>query len=114
MTTAWLMLAISILLNTAGNLLVKRFSESVTVHGLFDFLSPSFVFGIAAFGLGVVFYSRALRQIPIVMAYPIQVGACILLIAAFAVASFGERLAATDALGIILILAGIALLARLA
>jgi undecaprenyl phosphate-alpha-L-ara4N flippase subunit ArnE len=112
--TAWLMLGISILLNTAGNLLVKRFTATVVVRQPWDFLAPAFILGIGAFGLGVVFYSRALRSIPLVMAYPIQVGACILLIAAFAVAAFGERLAATDILGIILILAGIALLARLA
>jgi multidrug transporter EmrE-like cation transporter len=112
--TAWLMLAISILLNTAGNLLLKRFAATVAVRHPWDFLAPAFIFGIAAFGLGVVFYSRALRSIPIVMAYPIQVGACILLIATFAVAAFGERLAAADALGIALILAGIALLARMA
>ena len=112
--TAWLMLAISILCNTAGNLLVKRFAATVTVHQPWDFLAPAFIVGIGAFGLGVVFYSRALKQIPIVTAYPIQVGACILLIAAFAVAAFGEHVTATDAAGIALVIAGIALLARLA
>jgi multidrug transporter EmrE-like cation transporter len=112
--TAWLMLAVSILFNVAGNLLVKRFSTTVAVGSVWDYLSPAFVLGIAAFGLGVVFYSRALRHIPIVTAYPIQVGACILLIAAFAATVFGERIGAPDALGIALILGGIALLARMA
>jgi multidrug transporter EmrE-like cation transporter len=64
--------------------------------------------------LGVVFYSRALRQIPIVIAYPVQVGTCILLIAAFAVGAFGERIGAAEALGIALVIGGIALLARVA
>jgi multidrug transporter EmrE-like cation transporter len=112
--SAWLMLAVSILLNVAGNLLVRRFSTTVAVRSLWDYVSPAFVLGIAAFGLGVVFYSRALRSIPIVMAYPIQVGACILLIAAFAAAVFGEKIGIPDALGIALILGGIALLSRMA
>jgi small multidrug resistance pump len=112
--TAWLMLAVSILLNVAGNLLVKRFSATTEIHAIWDYLAPAFVLGIAAFGMGVIFYGRALKDIPIVMAYPIQVGACILIIALFAVVTFGERLAAADVLGIALILSGIALLSRVA
>ncbi len=112
--TAWLMLVGSILFNVAGNLLVKQFSTTVEIRSIWDYLAVPFVLGIGAFGIGVVFYGRALKDIPIVMAYPIQVGACIVLIAAFAVAAFGEKISALDALGIALIAAGIALLARLA
>ena len=112
--TAWLMLAASILFNVAGNLLVKQFSRTTAVASIWDYLAVPFILGIAAFGVGVVFYGRALRDLPIVMAYPIQVGACILIIALFAVAAFGERIAAADAAGIGLILAGIALLSRMA
>jgi small multidrug resistance pump len=84
------------------------------MHRAFDYLAPPFIAGIAAFGLGVVLYGRALKDIPIVLAYPIQVGACILIIALFAVATFGERLGPADLLGIALIIGGIALLSRVA
>jgi small multidrug resistance pump len=111
---AWLMLALSILFNVAGNLLVKQFSATTEVRGLWDYVTLPFVLGVAAFGIGVMFYGRALREIPIVLAYPIQVGACILVIALFAVAVFGERIGASDAIGIALIATGIALLSRMA
>lgn len=112
---AWLMLALSILFNVAGNLLVKQFSAtSGEIRRLWDYVALPFVLGIAAFGVGVIFYGRALKEIPIVLAYPIQVGACILVIAVFAVAVFGERIGASDALGIALIATGIVLLSRMA
>ena len=111
---AWLMLAASILFNVAGNLLVKQFSTTTQIRGLWDYLAAPFVLGVAAFGMGVIFYGRALRDIPIVTAYPIQVGACIVIIALFAVAMFGERISAGDALGIALIASGIVLLSHMA
>ena len=112
--TAWLMLAGSILFNVAGNLLVKQFSTTTAIHGIWDYFAVPFVFGVAAFGVGVMLYGRALRDIPIVLAYPIQVGTCVLVIALFAVALFGEKIGLTDMLGILLILSGIALLSRIA
>jgi multidrug transporter EmrE-like cation transporter len=111
---AWVMLAFSILCNVAGNLLIKQFSTTTEPRGLWDYAALPFALGIAAFGTGVFFYGRALRDIPIVLAYPIQVGACIVVIALFAVTLFGERVGAREAIGIALVAAGIALLARLA
>jgi len=112
--TAWLMLAGSILFNVAGNLLVKQFSTTTQFRSIWDYASMPFILGVSAFGVGVVLYGRALRDIPIVMAYPIQVGACVMVIALFAVAVFGEKIGAPDALGIALIVTGIALLSRMA
>ena len=111
---AWLVLGASILCNTAGNLLVKQFSMRAAIHGARDYLSLPFVLGVAAFGIGVMLYGRALKEIPIVVAYPIQVGACIILIAGFAVAIFGERIGGRDLIGVTLIVSGIALLSRMA
>ena len=108
------MLAVSILFNVAGNLLVKKFSATTEIRSIWDYLAVPFVLGIGAFGLGVIFYGRALRDIPIVLAYPIQVGACILVIALFAVSVFGEKLSPPDLLGIALVVSGIALLSRVA
>jgi multidrug transporter EmrE-like cation transporter len=112
--TGWMMLAGSILFNVAGNLLVKQFSATTTIRTPWDYLAVPFILGIAAFGIGVILYGRALNDLPIVLAYPIQVGACIVIIALFAVAVFGERLGAADMLGIALIAGGIALLSRMA
>ena len=111
---AWLMLALSILFNVAGNLLVKQFSATSEIRGVWDYVALPFVLGIAAFGIGVIFYGRALKDIPIVLAYPIQVGACIVIIALFAVAVFGERIGVRELLGFALVATGIALLSRIA
>jgi small multidrug resistance pump len=112
--TGWLMLFCSIVLNVAGNLFIKQFSATTEIRGIRDFVAVPFVLGIAVFGLGVVFYGRALKDIPIVLAYPIQVGACILVIALFAVTMFGEKISRPDMLGIALVVTGIALLSRMA
>ena len=112
--TGWMVLAGSIVCNVAGNLLVKQFSTTTEFHSIRDYLAIPFVLGISAFGIGVMLYGRALKDIPIVLAYPIQVGACILVIALFAVAMFGERIGLPDLLGIALIVGGIALLSRMA
>jgi small multidrug resistance pump len=112
--TSWLMLAVSIAFNVAGNLLVKTFSTRTDIRGVLDYLSLPFILGIGAFGLGVVFYGRALREIPIVLAYPIQVGTCVLVIALVAVSVFGERLGLQTVMGILLVMTGIAVLSRVA
>jgi small multidrug resistance pump len=114
MMRAWLMLAGSILFNVAGNLFVKQFSATSEIRDIWDYVALPFVLGIAAFGIGVIFYGRALRDIPIVLAYPIQVGACIMVIALFAVTVFGERIGARELLGFALVATGIALLSRMA
>jgi multidrug transporter EmrE-like cation transporter len=112
--TGWLMLAGSIALNALGNVLVKAFSAGTEIRGIGDYLSLTFALGIGAFGLGVVLYGRALRDIPIVFAYPIQVGACVLIISLVAVGLFGEKLGGQTLVGILLVMAGIVVLSRVA
>jgi len=109
---AWLILICSILFNAAGNLLIRQFAGTAAGNGLRDYLSWSFAAGVVAFGIGVVLYGRALTQIPIVIAYPIQMGTCVLIIGIFAATVFGEKLGGGELLGIALVVAGIALLAR--
>jgi multidrug transporter EmrE-like cation transporter len=110
--SGWLMLAFSIVCNVGGNLLVKTFSARNEIRGLRDYLSPTFCLGIAVFGLGVLFYGKALRQIPIVVAYPVQVGASVLVITLVAVAVFGERFGLQALFGILLVMSGILVLSR--
>lgn len=111
---SWLILAASIVCNAAGNLLIRRFAAGDAGSGARGYLSPWFALGLGAFGVGVLLYGQALRHIPIVLAYPVQVGACVLIIAIFAVGVFGEKIGPTDLMGIALILAGIGLLGRFA
>ena len=112
--TGWLMLAGSIALNAAGNVLVKQASAANEIRGVLDYLALSFLFGIGAFGLGLVLYGRALKDIPVVLAYPIQVGTCVLVVALFAATVLGEKLGLQHLLGMLLIVSGIVVLARVA
>lgn len=110
----WLMLLGSIACNVAGNVLVKAFSARTDIRSLLDYFSLPFLLGVGAFGMGVVLYGKALQNIPIVLAYPIQVGACVLVIALLAVVLFGERFGTQTLLGVALVLSGIAVLSRVA
>jgi undecaprenyl phosphate-alpha-L-ara4N flippase subunit ArnE len=112
--TGWLLLIGSIAFNVVGNLLVKQFSAAHPIRGVMDYVAMPFVLGIGSLGLGVLLYGRALQEIPIVQAYPIQVGTCILIIALFAVGVFGEKFNAQHLIGIALVMAGIAVLSRVA
>ncbi len=107
----WLALAAAILFNTLGNFFIKRFSVATEVQGVLDYLSPSFVLGLAFFGLNLVLYARALTGIPLALAYPILVGSTVAGVAGIAAFWFGEQLGVAHLLGLALVTAGIALLA---
>jgi multidrug transporter EmrE-like cation transporter len=95
----WLALACGILFNTAGNFLIKRFSLTT--------LNLWFVLGIAFFGVNLFFYSPALKDIPLVIAYPTLIGISLSLVAIFAVFFLKERFGMAHAAGISLVILGI-------
>src|SRR5260370_13375967 len=90
----WLLLIGSIVFNIVGNLLVKQFSAAHPIRGVMDYVAMPFILGIGSLGVGVLLYGRALPEIPIVHAYPIQVCPCILVIAFFALGVFREQFGA--------------------
>jgi multidrug transporter EmrE-like cation transporter len=110
----WLMLVGAIAFNTVGNLFIKKFSASSELRGVADYLALPFVIGLVCFGLNLVFYSRALKDIPIAVAYPILVGASVVCIVLVAVNWFGEKFGISHGIGVVLVVAGVALLARTA
>jgi multidrug transporter EmrE-like cation transporter len=66
----WLALICAILFNTAGNFFIKHFSLTSEVQSPLSYLNPWFILDIAFFGVNVFLYSRALKDIPLVVAYP--------------------------------------------
>lgn len=107
----WLALTVAILLNTAGNFLIKRFSLTAEIDGPLAFLNPWFIVGIAFFGANVFFYSRALKDIPLVVAYPILIGISVSLVAILAGLVLKERFGMTHAAGLVLVVLGVSCLA---
>jgi multidrug transporter EmrE-like cation transporter len=106
----WLALAGAILFNTAGNLCLKRFSMTDEVQGPPSFLNPWFIAGITSFAINVFFYSRALKDIPLVAAYPLLTGSCIVLVALAAVFLFKEHFSTMHAIGYAFLFLGICFL----
>jgi small multidrug resistance pump len=107
----WLALICAILFNTAGNFFIKHFSLTSEVQSPLSYLNPWFILGIAFFGVNVFLYSRALKDIPLVVAYPILIGISILLVAIFAVFFLKERFGMAHASGIALVILGVSCLA---
>lgn len=95
-------------LGNAGGNVEKSFGG--WVHALTD--NWVLLVGLACFAVNVLFYTYALKKIPISLAYPIMVGAGFAIIAVVAWRFLGETLSGGQWLGVGLILAGIFLVAR--
>lgn len=116
-------LLMALLLNASANLMMKfgvlrlgngqaRFE--LGTNGLWTTLTSNWVLiaGIFCFAINVLFYTYALKRIPISLAYPIMVGSGFAIIAVVAWRYLGESLSAAQWLGVTMILAGIILVAR--
>ncbi len=72
--------------------------------------SVIFACGLLLGGINVFFFTKALKDIPLTIAYPIFSGGCIFLMALLSYAIFGERMGAIHIVGAAVIVLGIALM----
>ena len=107
----FIFLAAAILLNSAGNILLKQASLA-PAEGLGRYLQPLFVAGLACFGLNVLLYARALQDLPLHVAYPLLIGASLIAIVAASRLLFRAPVGLPELAGMALILAGASLLLR--
>lgn len=105
----WLFLLLAVLCNTGGNLVLKRSTGSDLATGPLG-LSLPLVAGMGLFAVNLLFYFRALQDIPIAVAYPILVGLSVGGIALGAFFWFGERVTLFHLLGMTLIIGGVVVL----
>jgi small multidrug resistance pump len=118
-------LLLALTLNATANLMMKVGSGRFSVSGLSNdpglrsltsTLTQNWVLilGLLFFATNVVFYAYALRApfLPVSMAYPIMVGGGFAIIAVIAWWFLGERMSAMQWAGVIMILAGVILVAR--
>jgi len=68
--------------------------------------------GVAFFGINLLLYAKALKTIPVAIAYPIMIGTTMSALTILGVLIFGERLAIRDLCGLVFVAGGIALFAR--
>jgi multidrug transporter EmrE-like cation transporter len=104
-------LAVAILANSLANVLIKR-SSGVHGSGLQLYLNRWFVGGCALFGINLLFYTYALKSLPLSCAYPLMVGGTLMLVTLFACLEFGEPMSLLRVSGMGFILLGATLVVR--
>jgi len=97
----WLFLSIAIVSEVAATLALKASAE-------FTKLIPSIIV-VLGYSSAFYFLSLTLRDIPVGIAYAVWCGAGVLLVALISLLLFDEPLSLTAILGMVLIVAGVAL-----
>lgn len=97
-----------------GNLALK-YSRTVDLPDA-DFFSKMlngyFMLGMAFYSINVVLFAKALDSAAVSVAYPVLAGSGFAMLAVSSAVVFGERLSAQQLAGLIIVVVGIALLAR--
>ena len=75
-------------------------------------MHPLFLVGLAFYAVNVVLFAKALDTAPVSVAYPVLAGVGFALLAIASALIFNERMSLTQSLGLIMVVGGIALLAR--
>ena len=108
----WVLVLVAAVLNGCGSLLLKQ-SAKVSGEQLgAQLFSPWFIGGLACYGINVILFGKALKALPVAIAYPVLAGTSLALISLVASILFRERLAAVHWTGAVLVFFGIVLLTR--
>lgn len=99
-------LFLSVAFNVASYLLYKSISNKQ--GGIFWFII--FVSGLILGGINVLFFTKALKDIELSIAYPVFSGACIFFMVLLSHVIFGERISIVNMVGAIVVVIGIALM----
>ncbi len=99
-------LFLSVAFNVASYFLYKSISNRE--GGLF--WTAVFVSGLILGGINVLFFTKALKNIPLSVAYPVFSGACIFAMSLLSYVFFGEKISALNAAGAVVVVIGIAML----
>lgn len=108
---AWLLILLAAANSTLGNLLLKK--SSTPGGGLIAMIfNPYFIAGLAFYGINVLLFAKALEVLPVSMAYPVLAGFGFLFLIFASNILLGEIVSMYQGFGILLILAGVILLAK--
>ena len=111
MNIATFALIVAILANAFANILLKcanMLAEGAT-SPLAVYLSPWFLAGMTLFGINMLFYTRALKTMPLAIAYPRLVGGSLLVVTLAAYFWLKEPISPVQFAGMALIMLGIIL-----
>lgn len=99
---AWLYLATTVVLEVAATLCLRASAG-------FSLLLPSLV-SVLGYGAAVVFLSRALRAIPMSVAYVVWTGLGTSLIVIFSFLLFGDTMTSSAWAGVVLVVGGVTMI----
>lgn len=113
----YLLLAVALALNATANVLLKVGAARLGDPGAPDLIgrvltNPQLVGGVVLFALNVVFYITALTRLNLSIAYPIMVAGGMVIVVGASVLQLREAVSAPQMLGLLLLVAGIVLVAR--
>ena len=110
---SWILLTIYVVLNVAGQLLLKRAAMSGGAEGSAhrSLLSLWFLAGGGTLGVSMLLWVQVLRGLPLNVAHPMTIGGCLALIALASRMLWSEPLPRSRIAGIAVILVGVVLAA---
>ena len=113
-----LALIFALLANASANILIKAGMRKLELAGAAPLqilrqilANGNVVGGIALFAVNVLAYAYALNRIPLSQAYPIMTSVGFLIVVTASIVFFGESLDVRHGLGLVLIVAGVTLIA---
>jgi multidrug transporter EmrE-like cation transporter len=101
-------LFLSVAFNVASYLLYKSISNKE--NSIFWVIL--FALGLILGGINVLFFTKALKEITLSIAYPVFSGACIFLMVILSHLIFGEKISVMNMVGALVIVVGIALMSN--
>ena len=97
---------------TIGNLLLKASRQNFEQNSniFLQYMSMYFISAVLFYGLGLIFFSRALDHLPVNVGYIIYAASGFAMLALSSWAIYGEKLDLIQMIGIIIIMVGVAML----
>lgn len=111
----WLILILGIVSNATASVLVKMAMMSPrkfpsTNDPISALSNWPFWLGLALYGVAFLFYAAALRRLPLNVAHPILTSGAVTVVALCSLVIFREPINGTHIAGILLVIAGVALI----
>lgn len=113
MGASWAFLILAAINSSIGNFFLKKSQSLDENRHVFDsFFNLYFLLGIAFYGINVILFAKALRRLPVSMAYPVLAGLSFFFLVIVARIFLGERLFSHQIVGIVLVTIGVILLGK--
>lgn len=108
---SWLFISLAVFANVGGSLLLKTASDAKSDNSLLQLINVNYLIAAFSYFLSFVFYALALKKMPLGLAQPISTAVPIVVVGIYSYLALKEHYGPASIAGLLLILAGIILLA---